>query len=268
MKKNEIKTGSNKPPEVKTREQLEDRAFNRMLVWLAAVAVVEVVMVIINRFYIHIRAGELGMKVPLYNMLTVFPIAGVVLFVAFLLLARKRYQAYQAEGGKDGFVQLVLAFGFLALGGFGFLMRNLSAATAPMVLAVIPGLGVLIMVFYLYQKEFLGCATVGAMGLLGLWIYRVFTAGSLYYTYLAFTLVVAVVGIALAVKLKGTGGVWKEHTILQPDAAYLTYYLTVVVTLVLLAAPLVLGAAVAYYAIWVMAAWMFILAVYFTSKLM
>ena len=40
------------------------------------------------------------------------------------------------------------------------------------------------------------------------------------------------------------------------------------ITAVLLLAPLALGTAVAYYAIWVMAAWLFILAVYFTAKLM
>ena len=82
----------------------------------------------------------------------------------------------------------------------------------------------------------------------------------------------ALVGIVLAVKLKETKGVWKhkekEWTVLQPDASYLSYYLTVAVTVILLILPLALGAAVAYYAIWVMAAWLFILAVYFTSKLM
>ena len=50
MKKNETKAGRNKPPEVRTREQLEDQAFNRMLIWLAAAAVVEVVMLLINRY--------------------------------------------------------------------------------------------------------------------------------------------------------------------------------------------------------------------------
>ena len=39
-------------------------------------------------------------------------------------------------------------------------------------------------------------------------------------------------------------------------------------TAVLLLAPLALGTAMAYYGIWAMAAWLFILAVYFTSKLM
>ena len=77
---------------------------------------------------------------------------------------------------------------------------------------------------------------------------------------------------AVALKLKQKDGVWtirgKEIVVLQPGAAYLPYYLTAAVTAILLLAPLALGAAVAYYAMWIMAAWLFILAVYFTSKLM
>ena len=99
-----------------------------------------------------------------------------------------------------------------------------------------------------------------------------FPGGRVYYGYLILTLVVAVAGVVLALKLKGNNGVLKvggkEVTLLQPGAAYLAYYLTAVVTVVLLLAPMALGAAMAYYAIWVIAAWLFILAVYFTSKLM
>ena len=212
------------------------------------------------------------MSIFLHKALAVFPVVGVVLFVVFLLLARKRYAVYRQEGGKDGIGLLMLAFAFLAIGVFGFIMRRLTAETAPIVLAVIPGIGVLIMVYYLYQKEFLGCALVGALGLLGLCLFRAYAAGTLYYVYLAVVVIVAVAGLVLAQKLKASGGVlrWKDKalTILQPNAAYLPYYLTVVLTVVVLLAPLALGAAAAYYAIWVIAAWLFILAVYFTSKLM
>lgn len=248
---------------------MEDRAFNKMLLWLAAAAVVEVVMVLINRYYIHTRVSELGIKLPLYKVLTVFPIAGIVLFILFLYLANR---VRKADNGKEGTLQLVLACGFLVMGLGGFALRNMEATTAPLVLAVVPGLGVLMMVFYLYQKEFFGCALVGGMGLLGLWLYRIFQGGRVYYGYLILTLVVIVAGILLALKLKGRDGVLKvkgsDVAVLQPGAAYLAYYLTAGITAVLLLAPLGLGAAVAYYAIWVMAAWLFILAVYFTSKLM
>ena len=226
-------------------------------------------MVFINRFYVHTRVSELGIKMPLYKVLTVFPIAGAVLFVLFLVWAVK---VRNGDSGKDGTLQAAVACGFLCMGVGGLLMRNLETTAAPMVLAVVPGLGVLMMVFYLYQKEFFGCAVIGGMGLLGFWVYRTFLSGAVYYGYLALTLVIAAVGVALALKLKQKDGVWtirgKEIVVLQPGAAYLPYYLTAAVTAILLLAPLALGAAVAYYAMWIMAAWLFILAVYFTSKLM
>ena len=44
--------------------------------------------------------------------------------------------------------------------------------------------------------------------------------------------------------------------------------ITVVVALLITLCPLALGGAAAYYGIWALGAWVFILAVYFTSKLM
>ncbi|MGM9578848.1 MAG: hypothetical protein ACI3VS_05625 [Evtepia sp.] len=268
MKKKETKAGRNKPPEVRTREQLEDQAFNRMLLWLAAAAVVEVVMLLVNRYYIHARVEELGALPVLYNILGAGLIAGIVLFVLFLLWG---YRIRQKGEGKDGILQFILSAVFLCIGIGGFLMRNYSTAAAPAVLGVVPGLAVLMLVFYLYQKEFFGCAIAGGLGILGLWLFRA-TGGRTYYGYLVVALIIVVALAALALTLKKKDGALtlrgKDVTVLQPGAAYAAYYLTAVITAVLLLAPLALGTAVAYYAIWVMAAWLFILAVYFTAKLM
>ena len=76
MKKHEIKSGRTKPPEVRTREQIENETFNRMLLWVAVAAVVEVVMVLINRFYINTRVSELNAKIVLYYVLTALPFVG------------------------------------------------------------------------------------------------------------------------------------------------------------------------------------------------
>lgn len=250
------------------RRQMEDRAFNKMLLWLAAAAVAEVVMLVFNRFFVHARANEMGGYLAWYTALLVLFVAGIVLFVGFLawgLHIRK-------QGTKDGFLQIVLAATCLTIGIGGFLMRTFGTLVAPMVLAAVPGLAVLALVFYLYQKEFFACVLVGGLGILGLWIFRVVGSSVGYYGYLAAALVVAAAGVVLAVFLKKGDGILtvngKKAALLQPKAAYLAYYITAVVTAVLLLAPLALGAAVAYYAIWVMAAWLFILAVFFTSKLM
>lgn len=270
MKKNETKTGRTKPADVRTREQMEDRAFNRMLLWLAATVVVEVVMLLVNRFYVHARVEELGAIPTLSVILGIAPIVGIVLCALFLFWGfriRKSDEVLQ-----DGMIQFVLAAAFLCMGIGGWIMRTYGVAGAPMVLGVVPALGVLMLVFYLYQKEFFGCAIAGGLGILGMWIFRSAVRGSTYYGYLVVALVVIVLGAVLAVSLKKKNGVitikGKEFALLQPGAAYPAYYLTAVISAVILLAPLALGAAVAYYAIWVMAAWLFILAVYFTSKLM
>lgn len=268
MKKHDVKSGRTKPPEVRTREQVENETFNRMLLWLAVAAVVEVIMVLINRFYINARVSELEAKIALYYILAAFPFVGAALFVILLALGIRRWKS---DPSWKPTLLVAMAFGFLCMGIGGFLLRNYEATAAPMVLAVVPGLGVLMMVFYLYQKEFFACGILGGLGLLGLWVYRTFSSGTLYYAFFAFTVIVAVAGALLAWKLKQADGVWKRGerswTLLQPDAAYPTYYLTAVVAIVVLLLPLAVSA-MGYYGVWVLAAWLFILAVYFTAKLM
>lgn len=269
MKKNEIKPVRAKATEGMTKEQIEDRAFAQMLLWVVTAVVVEVVMLLLNRFYVHARVSELGFKVPMYKVLTAFPIVGTILFVVFLVAAVK---VHQSDSIHDGTLQAAVACGFLCMGFGGLLLRNMETAIAPMVLVVVPALGVLMMVYYLYQREFFASVLVGALGLLGLWMFRAFGTGKMYYGCLVLALVVAVIGVALGVKAKANDGVitlgGRAFQLLQPEAVYLAFYLTAVITAVLLLAPLALGAAMAYYGIWAMAAWLFILAVYFTSKLM
>ena len=271
MKKNETKGVKTKAADTRSqKEQMEDRAFNRMLLWLAGTVLTEVVLLLVNRYYIHARVEELEHLATIHTILGIAPIAGVVLFAGFLYWGLQ--QKKKGDAHKDGIIQIILAAAFLVMGFGAYGMRLYGAAAAPLILGIVPGLGVLMLVFYLYQKEFFGCAFVGGLGILGLWAYRTVGGGTHYYLYLVLALVVVAAGLALALKLKKNDGVLeirgKKVALLQPGAAYPTYYITAAVTAVLLIAPLALGAAVAYYAIWVMAAWLFILAVYFTSKLM
>ena len=95
MKKHDVKPGRTKPPEVRTREQVENETFNRMLLWLAVAAVVEVIMVLINRFYINARVSELEAKIALYYVLAAFPFVGAALFVILLALGIRRWKSGQ-----------------------------------------------------------------------------------------------------------------------------------------------------------------------------
>ena len=267
MNQNKKNASRYKPPEVRERERQEDIIFNKMLQWLVAAVVAEVVMLILNRFYIHTRVDELGALPVLHTLLAVFPVIGIVAFV-LCLLWRKAVR----KGGKSGDIQLIVGSALLCVGVCGFLLRAFGSAGSGVVLAIVPAFAVLILIFYLYQKEFFGCGIIGALSILGLWIYRSVGAGSTYALCLVITAAAAAVGVALSLKLKKNDGVLtvkgKSVAVLTPDASYKTFYISAVVGLVLLLAPLALGAAVAYYSIWIIIAGLFILAVYFTSKLM
>ena len=60
---------------------------------------VEVVMVLINRFYINTRVSELNAKIVLYYVLTALPFVGAALFVILLVVA---VRMRRSDTGKDG----------------------------------------------------------------------------------------------------------------------------------------------------------------------
>ena len=80
------------------------KTFFRNLVAVAVAAVVEVVMVLINRFYINTRVSELNAKIVLYYVLTALPFVGAALFVILLVVAvrMRRYREGRNPSGGDG----------------------------------------------------------------------------------------------------------------------------------------------------------------------
>lgn len=268
MKKNDTRPGKNTPLDMQAKRQMEDRIFNKMLVWLAAAAVVEIFFVVVNRYYVHARAGEISGMVAWHTALLVLLFVGIALFAVFLLWGRK-----QRGEGKDVILPYVLAASCLVTGLCSFFLRLYGQEVSHLVLAAVPGLAVLALVFYLYQKEFFPCVLVGELGILALLVFR--GAGYASTGFITCMLIAGVVMVALlafALRLQKSDGTLTVRgepvEIVDSGAAYSAYYLTVVVTALTLLLPMVLGSAIAYYGIWILGAWQFILAVYFTSKLM
>ena len=267
MKKFDSKADKNALQDIQAKRQMEDRIFNRMLVWLAVAAVVEIYFVIVNRFYVHARAGEINAMVAWHSALLVLFAVGLVLFAVCVLWGRKK----QASG-HDTVLPFALGGGFLVM-GLGSLAIRLSHSNSHLMLGVVPGLAVLAIIYYLYQKEFFPCALVSALGILALLLYRISGwAGKGYLLGVALTLVVAVASLALMLRLKKNEGVLtvkgRPQRVLSAEANYTPCFITIVVAAVIVLCPLAFGSAVAYYGIWALGAWVFILAVYFTSKLM
>ena len=262
-----MKAGKSVSHDLEEKRRMEDRIFNRMLVWLAVAVAVEIFFIFVNRFYVHAKAGEIDAMVAWHKALLFLFFAGVVLFMVFLAWGIK-----SKNQGEDRILPFALSGGFLVM-GLGSLLVRMSHSSAHLILGIVPGLAVLLIIFYLYQKEYFPCALVSALGILTLLSFRLSgAAGKKYLLSLAVTIVVTAVCLAVMLKLKKNGGriVWKgeQRELLPSGANYLPYFITAALTVVVCLCPLALGPAAAYYGIWILGAWVFILAVYFTSKLM
>ncbi len=262
MKKNNSKAAGSAALDRQARRESEDRSFNKMMVWLCAAAVTEIFFVVVNRFFIHARAGEAA-GLPMWSgFLLVMSAAGIVLFVICFAMGWKK-----RKEGSDAVLPWALGAAFLTAGVGCFIVRGGGQTAMRLVLAAVPGLAVLSLVFYLYQREFFSCVLTGELGILALLIFR--SAGGFCGTYLAALLLAAAVGALCTwfhfVRRK-KGGAEKRPA--GGDMNWLACGVTAAVAVVLLLCPVFLGGAIAYYGIWALGAWLFILAVYFTSKLM
>ena len=126
----------------------------------------------------------------------------------------------------------------------------METAIAPMVLVVVPALACLTMgLTTCTSASFFASVLVGGLGSAGAVDVRGPSArGTMYYGCLILALVVALVGVVLAGKAKAKDGVITLGGREQPGSssrktAYLAFFLTVVITAVLLLAPLALGTA-------------------------
>jgi len=258
------------------QQEQENEVLQRVLCWLGVAAVLEIWVFFINRFIYNVRPTqfEIGMMETIFNrVLPMLQYGGIILaaLIGLWHLGAKKKQE------EIGIFRIVLAVFFASLAVCAMLFLHFGETSVPMLLVVIPSLAGIMMIYYLYQKEFFLISLASALGILGLWIFRssVDQSQSLFYAYIAmvFCALIIIAVFAHAAR-KGTGTVKlgkKSLELFSPKASYGTIYITcalVAATLLLVVVTGALAAAVAYYSIMILVVWIFVMAVYFTSKLM
>lgn len=141
---------------------------------------------------------------------------------------------------------------------------------------LVPVVAVLAVIYYLFQRDFFCNAVISACGILCLQLYRkvffdhpnMIRAGFV----LAFLLLAAAVVLLVLLKkdkLKLPPVLDKLiHLLIPKEANFLLMYITCALVAVLLALTLILGGTIAYYLMFVLVGWLFIMAVYYVVKLM
>lgn len=248
--------------------QQENEVLRRALLWLGAAAILEILVLLIDRYYVHFRTVEFEVYFA-QSLLKVFQvlqyagfIVGVAIF-AFALLAKKR-----------SLLLYILAAFSTGLGIIAVLLVHVGSGCISVLLVGIPAFGGLVMIYYLYQHEFFLSAFSGAVGIFGMWLFRKVWEGriTVYYGFLIAAICLVAVICIVTFLLQKTDGVWKRKEkhieFFSKGANYLLIFATCAITAVALLGALLLGGTFAYYMLMGQVVWLFVLAVYYTSKLM
>lgn len=247
------------------RRRQEDIALQRGLLWIVGAAVLEALLVLLNRFYINYSLSQSGVNIflTLHEVLKVGRLAAFAAAVLALLWA-----AWQVKQGKKYALPLVLAIALAAVTVCIHVAVKYRADGMSMLYWLVIAWAVLAMVFYIYQREFFLGAAACSMSVLALWFVRYGAAGRP--ETLVITAAIILVGLA-ALWMKKTDGVLpgKEPIRFLPkNTNYAVPLVTCLASVAAVVAAMLAGDTVAYYLVYVMLAWLFALFVYYTVKLM
>lgn len=253
------------------RQRQEDVALSKVLYWFGGAVVMEILLFLTKKYYIDFELTDFGIGLAdgLAHVLTFLPIAALVLGALGLVwcFSRKKQE-------KEGIFLWAVSVFLLGLAVCSFLVYHFNPSGADLLTYLIPVTAVLALVYYLYQREFFTVALVCTAGIIGLWaMFKDGGRGTRTYLLLICLGIFLVAVAVLARVLQSKGGVLvvkeKSLEVLPKNANYALIYITCAVIAVALAAALIVGGLVtvmAYYAVPV--AWLLIMAVYYTVKLM
>lgn len=244
------------------RREQEDIALQRGLLWVAGAVVLEVLLVLLNRFYINFYiASEFQIFETLDQVLRVVRMAAPVAAVLALL-----WTAWQLKQKKPYVLQLIVAIALAAVSVCVHVAIKYRGVGMSMLYWLVIAWAVLAMVFYIYQREFFLAASACGMSVLALWFVR--NGGQP--EAILLTAAILVVGLA-ALWLKKNDGALDgkdELRFLPKGSSYGVLLATCAASLAAVAAAMLAGSTAAYYLVYVMIAWLFALFVYYTVKLM
>lgn len=248
------------------RQRQEDLAFIKIVSWFVGAVVLMVLVWMADRYYVQLYTDMLDLAFGIDAALKVLLFAGPVAAILCGVLA------FRIERGR--MVLWAVAVFAVALTVSGTAVRYFGASGVALMYILIPAATVLALIYYLYQREFFAVAAVSGAGLLGLWMVLRGGGADVRIWVVLVLLGLFLVAVAVAARyLQTKDGVLtiqgKQYTLLPEKANYLLIYITCAVAALVVLAALILGGAgstMAYYAVPV--AWLLVMAVYYTVKLM
>lgn len=254
------------------RNKQEDIALTRALIWFGAAMVLEFLLLLVNKYYINFTADSaaIDLALTLGSVIKVTTVLGLLGAAVCGFFGWKRFKG----DGTFPFLWLVLTVTVLAVGISSGLIVLFYRAAVELLYILVPAAAVLALVYYLYQREFFFSACCTGVGLLGLWLVRKNNGNHdlLVALYTVIGVVILLAILLLALYLKKNQGILtiknRQLSVLPKNSNYLPLFLSCAIGLLALAAGLLPGGTAAFYLLFVLLAWLFILLVYYTVKMM
>lgn len=251
------------------RKKQEDVALTRALVWFAAAMVLEFLLLLVDKYYINFSYGMTNVAIALGVVIKILAVAATVGAVLSGVWSAKRMKAE----GTLPFMGVVITTCLLSIGVSSALIVAFHRAAVQMLCLVVPAGAVLVLVYYLYQREFFFSALGMGIGLLGLWLVRKNVGHDLLVAvYVVVGAVVLAALLVLVLKLKKNQGVLcvggTNYAILPKKSNFVLVAMSCMVSLAAMVAGLLLGGTVAFYLLFVLLSWLCVLLVYYTVKMM
>lgn len=253
-------------PSLDVRRYQDELALTRSLLWIGAAGILELFVFLIHRFYIHysVTAEAVAIAEAFFLGLSFLRIGGAAVTAIGILLA-----LLFLKQGRSITLPTILSLVSMALMTISHVSLTFQATGVQMLFALVPAWGALALLYYIYPREFFLCASMCCFSLMGIWFARVREGLSLEVGLTVLCLVALLAGTLFLKKHDGQvffGTGWLPY--LPSGVSYTTALASGGIGLVLVAASVFLGPAIAYYLLFANAAWLFALLVYYTVKMM
>ena len=251
------------------RNRQSNDIIDRVLVWFGLALIIELFLLAVNRYYFNYRVSEIEFAYALDQV-----ILPALTYVGLFGLIGGLVWAVAGRRGKNILLPTAVAVFSAAVSGVSFLSRQFGSASVQAVQVMVPVMAVLALVYHLYQKEFFTITLLSGLSIFGLWLYR--RAGdnhaTICFAYLAVTVVILAAAAVLTRLIQREDGLLTlgsgQYRVFPRNAVYAMIYITCALSVLTIAATLALGATAAYCAIFVLVAWIFVMAAYYTVRLM
>lgn len=248
----------------------EDMALNRGLIWVGAAIVLELLLLLVNKYLVNVYTTQesIAMAYAVLNGLKAIRIITLVGVFACAGWSVMKLKKNEAAG-----LPVILSIACAALLFCSHIAVTFRGPGLRMLFIMVPAWAALALVYYLYQREFFLSAALTGMGAAALWLIRHSSAQPLtMYGFLVLMGVVLVVGAVVLGGLRQSNGVLnlngRKIRLLPDDVNYALLLATAVINVAAVAGAMFLGGTVAYYLIYALVAWLFALLVYYTVKMM